>query len=199
MDRKRLKGVFNIIIFFSIASIFLFVFIFLLWTSNPIKSLNEVNNYLISNEEVNVKIKENKDIFFLKNHKSEKYLIFYPGGNIDYLAYSPLCFKLAQKGINVILLKMPFNLALFGINKANLYLKNFKKCFLCGHSLGGVAATIYAKNNFKKVKGVILLASYPSVDISKSQLNILSIYASNDGLAIKEKIDNKKRKYYGNI
>ena len=45
-------------------------------------------------------------------------LIFYPGGKVEYTAYAPLMADLAQEGILCVLLKMPLNLAVLGINRA---------------------------------------------------------------------------------
>ena len=52
-------------------------------------------------------------------------------------------------------------------------------------------AANFAKNNPGKVEGLILTASYPasSDDLSQSNLKVVSIYASLDGLATGLKID----------
>ena len=45
-------------------------------------------------------------------------LIFYPGGKVEETAYAPLLHRLAADGMDVFLVKMPFRLAVFGVNKA---------------------------------------------------------------------------------
>ena len=43
-------------------------------------------------------------------------------------------------------------------------------------------AASYASNHTDTFDGLILLASYSSVDISSSGLNVISVYGSNDGV-----------------
>ena len=59
------------------------------------------------------------------------------------------------------------------------------------HSLGGVAASIYAKKHGQIVAGMIFLASYPSKGgaLNDTGIKVLSMRASNDKLATKEKVD----------
>ena len=63
---------------------------------------------------------------------------------------------------------------------------------MMGHSLGGVVASGYA-NSHSQISGLILLASYASVDLSNSDLKVISIYGSNDGvLSFKNYEESKK-------
>ena len=45
-------------------------------------------------------------------------LIFYPGGKVEHSAYAPLMQKFAAEGYLCLLLKMPFNLAVFDVDAA---------------------------------------------------------------------------------
>ena len=54
-----------------------------------------------------------------KSENATKGLIFYPGGKVEYTAYLPLMESLAQKGILCVLVRMPFNLAVFDVNAAD--------------------------------------------------------------------------------
>ncbi|HNY37523.1 MAG TPA: alpha/beta hydrolase, partial [Petrotogaceae bacterium] len=67
--------------------------------------------------------------------------------------------------------------------------------YIAGHSLGGAMACSFVKNSAEDIAGLILLASYPAQgdDLSSNDLDVLSIYASNDGLATVQKIDSTKR------
>jgi len=49
-----------------------------------------------------------------------------------------------------------------------------------GHSLGGVAAASYISKVQDDYEGIIFLASYPSVDLSETDLRILSVVGSED-------------------
>ena len=112
-------------------------------------------------------------------------LIFYPGGKVEYTAYEPLMIQIARQGILCILPEMPFNLAVFDINAADAYLPQYpgiSHWYVGGHSLGGSMAASYAAKNSEKLEGLILLASYSASDISQSELNVLSIFGSKDGV-----------------
>ena len=59
-------------------------------------------------------------------------LVFYPGGKVEETAYAPLLSLLAEKGIDVCLVKMPFHLAIFGANAAERVMKehSFDKWYI---------------------------------------------------------------------
>lgn len=110
-------------------------------------------------------------------------LIFYQGGKVEEAAYAPLMQLIAEQGIEVYLLKMPFNLAVFDSNAAGEVMTEneyIDKWYIAGHSLGGVMASSFANENSDLLNGIIFLASYPSADLSQTSLNSLSIYGSND-------------------
>lgn len=118
--------------------------------------------------------------------------IFYPGGKVEHTSYVPLLIKLAEKGVTGILVKMPFNLAVFNINAADKVFKELpeiKNWYIGGHSLGGAMAGSYASKNSESLEGLILLAAYPTDEISKP---VLAIYGSNDGVLDINKLRNVK-------
>ena len=49
-----------------------------------------------------------------------------------------------------------------------------------GHSLGGVIGSQYVSKHSDKMKGLILLGSYPNRNLSKTSIKLLSIYGSED-------------------
>lgn len=108
-------------------------------------------------------------------------LVFYPGGRVEYLAYTPFCQKLQQGGINVFLVDMPFNMANFGINKASGIQSQhpeITKWYIGGHSLGGVAANMYASWNSEEILGLLLVGIYLSADYDMEKT--ITINGSND-------------------
>lgn len=122
-------------------------------------------------------------------------LIFYPGGKVEYTAYEPLMKSLASEGIKCVLMKMPFNLAVFDVNAADgvqeLY-PDIEKWYIGGHSLGGSMAAAYLKENVNDFEGMILLGSYSTADLSEGDLEVLSIYGSEDRVLNPEKyLENK--------
>lgn len=140
------------------------------------RSLNEEFYYIL--EEVGVDAQGGLVHF---QAESEVGLVFYPGGRVDYLAYAPFCQKLQEAGMNVFLVDMPFNMANFGINKANGMMKEYpeiSKWYVGGHSLGGVAANMYASGNAEKISGLILVGIYLSSDYDVEKT--ITINGSND-------------------
>lgn len=110
----------------------------------------------------------------------DKGLIFYPGGKVEAKAYIPLLKALSDEGLTVVLVDMPLNLAVFGINKADkVYdrLPDVKHWFLAGHSLGGAMASSYLDKSGDKIEGLIQLGAYP---IDEDDTRTLVIYGTYD-------------------
>ena len=123
-------------------------------------------------------------------------LIFYPGGKVEYTAYTPLMKALAEKGFFCVLLKMPLNLAFLNINAADAVFADHPEIetwYLEGHSLGGAAAALYAEKHADRLNGLILLASYSTANLNESKLKILSIYGSEDGVLNKNSYDKNRK------
>ncbi len=122
-------------------------------------------------------------------------LIFYPGGRVDYRAYAPALRKIAEQGIIVFLVRVRLNLAFFDIEAGAPLLKNIEGVDLWavgGHSLGGVAASIFAQNH-PEVRGLVFWASYPADERFRATgLPALSVYGTRDGLARPEQIDQSR-------
>lgn len=123
-------------------------------------------------------------------------LIFYPGAKIEYTAYEPLMEWLANDGVLCLLVKMPFNLAIFDKNAAfgmnNIY-PEVEHWYIGGHSLGGTMAADFAAEN-SGIEGVVLLAAFPSKDLSGTDMRVLSIYGSNDGVLDMKSYEKAKSK-----
>lgn len=118
-----------------------------------------------------------------KENKYQSGLIFYQGGKVEEEAYALLMRSLAENGISVYLVRMPFNLAVFNSDAAEEVLKvheEINNWYLSGHSLGGVMAASFAEKIPEQLEGVIFLASYPAGDFSATSIDTLSIYGTND-------------------
>ena len=117
-------------------------------------------------------------------------VIFYPGGKVEHTAYAPLMKALASEGIASVLVKMPFNLAVFDIDAAEGIKEEYPEIqswYLAGHSLGGSMAASYLADSYEEFDGLILLGSYSTADISALPLKVLSIYGSEDKVLNREK------------
>ena len=149
----------------------------------------------LENSQVEFIQKKDMVVFTSANTISDKALIFYPGGKVEYLSYIPLMEKIANEGYICFLLKMPFNLAVFKQNAADKPINDYpdiKNWYLSGHSLGGAMASVYASKNIEKVEGLILLGAYPSADLSVSALKMISIYGSEDKILNRQSFEENK-------
>ena len=92
-----------------------------------------LNDYYRASEEVEeyfekegtVSINDIDSGLYLDGPGNENALIFYPGAKVEYTAYVPLMYELAENGIDVFIIKMPCNLALLGINKVEDILSEY--------------------------------------------------------------------------
>ncbi len=128
--------------------------------------------------------------------------IFYPGGKVEYKSYAPLLRGLSDLGITSVLVKMPFNLAVFNPSgakgKQDLF-PNVKSWYIGGHSLGGAMASYYLSSHTDEYTGLILTGSYSTKDLSSyTNLSTLSLLAENDKVLNKEKYESNK-KYLPNL
>jgi hypothetical protein len=126
----------------------------------------------------------------------EPNIIFYPGGLVEPVSYSPLARELAKAGHRVYIADMPLNLAIFGQNKADSFLREFpeESFVIGGHSLGGVFAARYALEHTEKFKGVFFFASYADEggSIKDTELSVLQITGSNDAVLNYDKWESSK-------
>ena len=133
-----------------------------------------------------------------KGENSKAALVFYPGGNVDYNSYKALMAAIASKGIMCILYKMPFNIAFFNIIAARGIKDKFpeiKDWYIGGHSLGGLCSSFYLYLKKEKFKGLILFASYTTVDLSKTDLKVISFLGTEDKVINMESYNKSKTNY----
>jgi pimeloyl-ACP methyl ester carboxylesterase len=127
-----------------------------------------------------IKVQDNL-ILLSSTTPSDTALIFYPGAKVEAFAYLPILEKIKQScGISCILVKMPFNMAIFDVNAADKIMDQFpeiKNWYIGGHSMGGAMASDYASKHQEKVKGLILLGAYIYGDYpSESALTVYGTF-----------------------
>ena len=182
----------RIIIFGSIISfILLILVVFAIYFGSYYRAV-DVESYLESSE--NVTVLDEGDLVFKPTGEIKAGLIFYPGAKVEYTSYSPLMYELAKEGIMCVLVEMPLNFAIFGVDKAKDIMSDYdeiSKWYLMGHSLGGAMIASFAGENSENVAGLILLAAYSTTDVSS--IDTLLIYGSNDLVLNKEKYEECKK------
>lgn len=189
-NKKMKKPLIKKIIIALILVILLIAAIFFIWTQNTYKAISEPAIDMDSN------YMEEDNWIIYGNKESSNGLILYPGAKVEPDAYAYLAQELSKNNILVAIPNVRLNLALFDYSKADEIIEKYSDVtwIVGGHSMGGAAAAMYADANMDRVKGLILLGAYSAENdnLSKSDLPVLSISGSNDGLSTPEKIEEKK-------
>jgi len=64
----------------------------------------------------------------------------------------------------------------------------YKHWYIGGHSLGGAMAASYAADHADELDGLLLLAAYSTKDLSDSDLAVVSLVGSEDGVINRDKL-----------
>jgi pimeloyl-ACP methyl ester carboxylesterase len=172
------------------------VLAFVVWASDASPASDVALQAMQSDERVNVS-EENGWVTFspADDPQPDMGIVFYPGGRVDYRAYSPVLRMIAEQGYFVALVPVPLNLAFFDVNAAERVRVQYPEIthwVVGGHSLGGVAASVYAKDHVAELDGILFFASYPADDsLKNTDLNVFSIYGTRD-MAGMDKFDETK-------
>ena len=162
--------------------------------SRALAALQSTDNYTV--------VDNSNFITFTPTHNlSSTGVIFYPGAKVQAESYSGIASQLANNGYTTIIVKMPFNLAIFDVNKADQVIAQHKEIstwVIAGHSLGGVFASDYALNHQNKIKGVIYLGAYPDENASNATFKALSLRGSLDNLTTSQDIYQNLNKFPAN-
>ncbi|MBR0348444.1 MAG: alpha/beta hydrolase [Clostridia bacterium] len=165
-----------------------------IYVSDYYRANNTALTATFSDNDVTV-IEKNGDYMVFTPEKPKCGLVFYPGGKVEYTAYAPLMKALAREGVFCVLVKMPFNLAVFDMGAAEDIIAeytNIDEWYVGGHSLGGAMAASYASKNADKLEGLILLGSYSTNDLSDSGLTVFSVIGSEDNITFDDMEEVKK-------
>lgn len=137
-------------------------------------------------------IYDKKDEIIYEPEHATVGFIFYPGGKVAFEAYAPLMEACAKEGILSVVVHMPANLAIFDMDAAKDIREDYpqiKRWYIGGHSLGGAMAASYLEKSEEAYEGLVLLAAYSTVDYSNRDLEVLSVYGTNDGVMNREKYE----------
>lgn len=115
-------------------------------------------------------------------------LVFIPGAKVDPLAYAAtLEDAVVSNGLTVVITRPWLNLAFFDPRPLSTFTDlapDVTTWAVGGHSLGGVRACQLAED----ADALVLFASYCANDLSESDLPVLSLSGSEDGLSTPQKI-----------
>jgi len=169
---------------------------FVFWAENSLGPMPEAEAAMQSSEQVQVT--EGEWIAFQPAAGNPSTgLIIYPGGRVDPVSYAPIAQQIASQGYLVIIVPMPLNLAFLGSNRAADVMAAYPEIdhwVIAGHSLGGSMAASFSYSHPQEMDGLVLWASYPAnnQDLSGQELEVSSIYASNDGLVSQSDISSSQ-------
>ena len=184
--KKVKKG---LIIFSAVIVLLIVASLIYLGTGNY-DSKDLAKAHMISGKNTTVVIENG--IEFMPSKPNGTGIILYQGAKVDVSAYSVEAKILADNSYTVFIPKMPFNMAFFGINRADRIIENnpdITTWYMAGHSLGGSMAAKYTSKNQEKIDGLILLASYSVDDLSEYTGKVISIIGTKDMRIDKEKLD----------
>jgi dienelactone hydrolase len=134
----------------------------------PQPDLPDAGAALTSGETVSVAREDDRLVFRPASAAPDTGLILYPGGKVDAAAYAPAAARLAELGFLVVIVPMPLNLAVLGIDRADAVLAahpEIVRWAIGGHSLGGAMAAQYVASHPGTVHGLVLWAAYSAAAI----------------------------------
>ena len=133
---------------------------------------------------------EDNFIVLSPNTPGDTAIIFYPGAKVEYFSYLPMMEKIMlSSNVTCILVKMPFNMAIFDSDAANKIISRFpdiENWYIAGHSMGGAMASDYASKNQDKIRGLLLFGAY--IYGNYPDENALTVYGSFN-TSVEEKIN----------
>ncbi len=182
MNPTRKKNTFPRIWGLIGSSLFLLVLLFFIWMAGYYPAEETATTLLSEGEQVT---ESDGVITITPDRPTDTAVIFYPGAQVDYVAYLPLLTSLANTAnVTCYLIEMPFNIAFFTPDAAQAVMDDHPEVahwYLAGHSLGGSMASAFASDHEEQVSGLILLGSYVYGDYPTA--DSLTIYGTfNDSL-----------------
>jgi pimeloyl-ACP methyl ester carboxylesterase len=113
-----------------------------------------------------VVVEQGRYLVLKPRHKAGKMgVIFYPGAYADPRGYVTTLRPVAAAGYRVVIVPMPLEVAIFGLNRALAVQAAFpevRRWALIGHSLGGAMAATFASRHPQALAGLVIWDSYPT-------------------------------------
>jgi hypothetical protein len=166
---------------------------FVVWAETPLGPMAEADEALQNDSAVTVSV-GNWLIFSPRLSNASKGFIIYPGGRVDYRSYAPAAHAIAAEGYLCVIVSMPLNLAVFGVNIASDVITSYPQInawAIGGHSLGGTMAAQFAYDQPSTIQGLVLWAAYPAsgTNLTTQSLLVTTIHGTKDGLVTSTEID----------
>ena len=176
--RRILRGIGVALLLLVVAGIAGF-----LWYAQPQPLLPEATAALASTERATYDGSDGLITFTPTAGTPTTGLILYPGGKVPSAAYAPPARAIAELGYLVVVVSVPFNLAVFDIGAAAPVIAAHPEIdhwVIGGHSLGGAMAAQFLGGDPGAADGLVFWAAYAATDLSAQDLAVASIYGSLD-------------------
>lgn len=197
-ENKNSKTAIRIMVIVSVLAFSLYAV--LMYINDFYEATDKADKAMFGNETVEIVEEDGYYVFSSGENAAdtEKGIIFYPGGKVEETAYAPMLVELAEHGYDVYLVKMPAKLAIFGMNAAEDIMNenaHIVEWTMMGHSLGGAMAASFSAEHDEEVDALVLLAAYSTEDLKDKEIDVYSIYGSEDKVLNMEKYE----EYRGNL
>jgi len=174
----------------------IFGVLFSLWMVNSFRAQGFDKAILESDQTVNVEKTDQYIRFQPVENPQPTGFIFLPGGMVAPEAYAPMSRAISEHGFNVFILNLPFGSAPLDSQETGVLQQaleiiddnpSIPYWTVGGHSRGAAIAARFASLHEESFDGLVLIGtSHPkeaAFDLSKTNLSVTKIYATNDGLA----------------
>lgn len=157
------------------------------------------SSFLVSDQLISVEDTEVSLNFRPTNSARESALVFLCGAGVAPEAYAPLLRPLATDGFSVFIVRLPYRFAPLeshkqtAVDRVDRILSEhpeFPRWVVAGHSLGGALTCRIVLSRIPEVAAAVLVGTtHPKRDdLSRIEIPITKVYASNDGVAPVEKV-----------
>lgn len=112
-------------------------------------------------------------------------IIFYQANRVEGACYLPLMKKLALKGYDCFLPVAFGNQAYLNVEGAESVIRKYdtiKTWAIVGHSVSCSIVSDYVHANPDKIQGIVFLGGYSKIDLSSSNIPVLSLLGSEDSI-----------------
>lgn len=165
---------------------------FLVWANTVMQGERPAALEAWTDDRVSIESFDDSVVMTPVDAASDRGLVFIPGAKVDPYAYlAKLVDAAAETGTTVVITKPTLNLAFFDqrpLDTFTSHAPDVDEWYIGGHSLGGVRACMMAADG-EEVAGLVFFGSYCANDVSGTDLAVLSISGSEDGLSTPDKIE----------
>lgn len=193
MRRSRGRGRIRAVGLVALGALIVGVAAFLAYASSPM--LAEPGPLAAARADRSFALSESADgVVLAPRHPNGTGLVFIAGARVDPAAYAHKLSGIADAGVTVVIARPILNFAIFETRPLSSFEgfaagSGVTRWYVGGHSLGGVRACQYAADAAPgTVAGVIFFGSYCAADLSHTDLPVLTLSATHDGLSTPAKI-----------